>query len=82
MERFQQLYNNYSQDKISLQDFQMNLESILGDYEFLTKGDEEFILKTINKIELIIYTFPEDLQKIEVEMICPKILSYFKMKAV
>jgi hypothetical protein len=82
MERFQQLYNDYSQNKISLQGFQMSLESILGDYEYLTKDDEEFILNTINKLELIIYTFPEDLQKIEVEIMCPKILSYFKMKEV
>ena len=80
MEGVEQLYYDYSQGKISLQDFQMRLEPILGSYEFLSKEDEEFIKRTINDLELIIYTIPDELQKTKVDSIYPEILNYFKIK--
>jgi hypothetical protein len=53
MEKFKSLYTKYQQNKISLLDFQLSLEPILGCFEELSKKDEEFIKTTINQIELI-----------------------------
>lgn len=80
MERFEQLYTDYLKGKISLQGFQLRLESILGSYKNLSKDDEEFINSSINNIELIIFTIPDDLQKDKVTTLYPKIINYFKKK--
>lgn len=70
----------YVRGEISLEDFQLRLEPLLGDYEVVSKDDEEFIKKTTNEIELIIYTVPEPLQKEKVLDLIPEILSYARAK--
>lgn len=74
------LCDDYTQDKITLEEFQFQLEPLLGSYDLVSREDEEFIKKTINDLELIIYTVPKDIQKEKVYEFIPKILSYVEHK--
>jgi hypothetical protein len=72
MEKFAQIYSDYSQLKISLTDFQLGLEAMLSNFDFLSKEDEEFILEVTNNLERIIFTEDIKTQKAKVDLLYPE----------
>lgn len=72
MEKFAQIYSDYSQRKISLTDFQLGLEAMLSNLDFLSKEDEEFILEVTNNLERIIFTEDIKTQKAKVDLLYPE----------
>jgi hypothetical protein len=80
MEKVEKLYRDYLQSKISLQSLQFQLEPILGNFDSVSKADEQFIKSVTNNLELIIYTIPEELQKDEVIGLFPEIFDYIREK--
>lgn len=74
MEKVEKLYRDYLQSKISLQSLQFQLEPILGNFDSISKADEQFIKSVTNNLELIIYTIPEELQKDKVIGLFPRYL--------
>jgi hypothetical protein len=81
MNKVEQLCKSYLEGEISLKDFQFRLEPMLGSYGLISIEDEEFIKKTINELELTLYTIPDSQQKDKVVKMLPSIIAYSQAKA-
>ena len=74
------LIKRYLENKISLENFQFEVEILLGSFNNISKVDFEEIKKIVNKIEIIIYTIPEDMQRDEIVTLIPDIRSFLQNK--
>lgn len=75
-----QLCERYLRDEISLQDFQFQLEPLLGSFDSMSIENIELVKTIINQLEIIIYTNLESSQKNKVRLIIPEILRYVEEK--
>lgn len=80
MEKVEKLYSDYLLGKLSLHDLQCQLEPALGDFDFISKEDEQFIKTVANELELIIHTVPEESQKEKVVELFPKVFDHLRKK--
>jgi len=80
MDRIQELCQSYLRGQISVEDFQLRLQPMLGDHIVRSKEDDEFINAVDNEIELIIYTVPKEEQKQRIVELFPRIIERAKVK--
>jgi len=68
------LYDSFNRGVYSVQGFQFRLEPLVGSYSEVSKETEEAFRRTINELEVILYTIREGEQRLQAKRVALNLL--------